>query len=177
MKTNAYQISQASSLLLPLAENLKVQDLKLCFDKGLRGEYGELFDRFDVEILARWLRQYTADQIDAVDEHRIQTSQKYKDEHKAIDWALSDDQLEKLKAIGREEKRTSEQEVERGLEVHRLVQGWLVDFDRLRDLTAGQESRFVTVQVKGQPTKLSVDEYLNYRFEQHKNEIDMEETE
>jgi hypothetical protein len=172
MKTNPYQISQASSLLLPLVESLKVQDLKLCFDKGLRGEYGELFDRFDVEILARWIRQYTAEQIDAVDEHRILTSQKYKDEHKAIDWALSDDQLEKLSAIGKEGKVT-QQEVENGQEVNRLVQGWLADFDKLRSLAAGgQESRFVTVQVKGNPVKLNVDEYLNYRFEQEKKEIE-----
>ena len=42
---------------------LNAADLAICFGKGKRGNYGQLYDRFDGMIVMDWLSKYVEDRL------------------------------------------------------------------------------------------------------------------
>lgn len=64
---DAGQIERASDLLIRKFNNLNPADVKLCFDKMRLGEYGEYYNRMDVQILAKCLTAYFEDRLEAAE--------------------------------------------------------------------------------------------------------------
>lgn len=46
-----------------------IEDFKVCFDKGKKGGYGQLFDRIDGSVILDWLDQYAAERSAAFAEY------------------------------------------------------------------------------------------------------------
>lgn len=61
------QIDRASELLVQKFNNLNPADVKLCFDKMRLGEYGEYYNRMDVQVLAKCLNTYFEDRLQAAE--------------------------------------------------------------------------------------------------------------
>ena len=55
---NENQIRFAGSAIAEKFWYLKLEDVALCFRRGILGEYGKLYDRLDVQILCDWIQQY-----------------------------------------------------------------------------------------------------------------------
>lgn len=65
-------LKDLAEMLLEDYPYLSFPDLKLCLKNGIKGKYGEIYDRLDVPVIFSWFRQY--------DEERTRISQKLKQE-------------------------------------------------------------------------------------------------
>lgn len=49
---------------------LSLDDIQLCLNRGISGEYGEIYDRIDQTVIFGWLKKYWAQRSDAVAKQR-----------------------------------------------------------------------------------------------------------
>ena len=60
---NPEQVKDTSEMILDEFVEITPADLKLCFNKAKKGEYGHVFDRIDGQVILNWIRQYCDDKI------------------------------------------------------------------------------------------------------------------
>ncbi len=53
-----YQIKETAKLIFSEYYFLTIADLKVCFRDGIKGRYGQVFDRLDVAVIFGWLNVY-----------------------------------------------------------------------------------------------------------------------
>lgn len=63
-KLNDIQIEVICEALMEDYHYLNLGDLKLCFKRGVRGIYGQLYDRLDAMIVLDWVRRYAEERAD-----------------------------------------------------------------------------------------------------------------
>lgn len=56
---NDIQIADTISLILEHYPRLKPEDIELCFKKAKSGQYGQLYDRLDGQVILGWIFAYT----------------------------------------------------------------------------------------------------------------------
>lgn len=61
---NENQIVQTAETILSRFWMLKLPDIKVCFENGLAGEYGGIYDRLDESVLCDWLNKYLDTRLD-----------------------------------------------------------------------------------------------------------------
>lgn len=64
---NSEQIRLTASLVIQEFVNLNIADIKLCFQMGMAGRFGKLYNRIDGQIILGWLREYQ--------EHRFEVAE------------------------------------------------------------------------------------------------------
>lgn len=52
------QIAQTAEFIIEDFYMLKIEDIKLCFNRAKKGEYGQLYDRLDGQIILSWISKY-----------------------------------------------------------------------------------------------------------------------
>jgi len=62
------QIAIAGELIFDDYYYLTIADFKLCFKKGIKGEYGKLYDRIDTQILYEWVSAYANERFEYIRE-------------------------------------------------------------------------------------------------------------
>lgn len=60
---NADQVKMTAELVAEEFNEVTIADLKLCFNKAKKGEYGILYDRIDGAIVIGWINQYCDNKI------------------------------------------------------------------------------------------------------------------
>jgi len=60
---NPEQVKMTAELVAEEFNEVTVADLKLCFNKAKKGEYGILYDRIDGAIVIGWINQYCDNKI------------------------------------------------------------------------------------------------------------------
>lgn len=55
---NDIQVAATCDLIIDTYSYLKLDDFKLCFKKGMLGEYGKIYDRMDGAVILGWIREY-----------------------------------------------------------------------------------------------------------------------
>lgn len=76
---NPDQVAQAVLLIADEFYYLKPDDFKLCFNRAKRGEYGEVYDRLDGQVIFKWLRAYCRERMNTAEEDSIQQAAVFKD--------------------------------------------------------------------------------------------------
>ena len=77
-RMNQQQVRTAAEIISGEYYYLNLADFKLCFQKGISGEYGQIFDRVDISVLCDWLRQYTEHRSEAAEQSSISAHQERK---------------------------------------------------------------------------------------------------
>lgn len=55
------QISETSKMIFKDYNSLKIEDIRVCFNNGKKGHYGQLYNRLDGQIIMMWFQQYWTD--------------------------------------------------------------------------------------------------------------------
>ena len=55
---NEFQVEIAADMVFESYYYYKISEIKLVFKKGLKGDFGTLYDRLDPQIIMDWFRQY-----------------------------------------------------------------------------------------------------------------------
>lgn len=55
------QITETALMILSDYNALKIEDIRVCFNNGKKGHYGQLYGRIDGQIIMLWLQQYSTD--------------------------------------------------------------------------------------------------------------------
>lgn len=55
------QITETALMILSDYNALKIEDIRVCFNNGKKGYYGQLYGRIDGQIIMLWLQQYSTD--------------------------------------------------------------------------------------------------------------------
>lgn len=144
---------------------LKPSELKYCFDKAKKGQYGKLYDRIDGAIIFEWIELYLEERLDAV----ITQNENQNNEYKKSDPVNPDLVLKVLKNVvsekDKEEKAKRPAFVPMGNSdaLNSAIQECFKEFDKLYLTDAvgeGGGKRFLKYKEK----ILDQDEYVNFRL-------------
>lgn len=58
MNMNAMQIAMCANAICESKWTLRLDDIQLCLERGVMGQYGELFNRMDQMVVFEWFRKY-----------------------------------------------------------------------------------------------------------------------
>ena len=71
-KLTDVQIKMTAEFIYEEFYFLNVADLHLCFKNGMKGKYGELYNRIDGQIIIRWLKEYENERIEFAENRSYQ---------------------------------------------------------------------------------------------------------
>lgn len=91
------QIAQTIMMIEQEYYYLTLEDFKICFDTGKRGDYGQLYDRIDGQIILDWLARYAEDRSMAFANHNDLLSVNHKERSDRAEQRAFDDVLKQLK--------------------------------------------------------------------------------
>ena len=64
---NDAQVAMTTDLIIEEYPYFKIDDLKLAFRNGMKGRYGEIYNRLDGSVIMRWLKQYNQERCAKAD--------------------------------------------------------------------------------------------------------------
>lgn len=152
---NPFQIAQTAEIVLPLVGELKVADLRICFDKAKRGDYGKVYDRLDGQVVSEWLNAYRRERDAQIEGFRIAQASEFKafDKNPLISLEKIDPKI--LEKIGKEAAHVppppSIQE--------KIVKVWMDRFDKKAQPIGNSQGKFL----RG----MNCEKYLNYRYKNY----------
>lgn len=79
---NDMQLAETAKLILSEYYFLKIEDLKLCFDRMKKGYYGETYDRMDGNVILVALKKYTEERIDIAERLSLESHKELTDAQK-----------------------------------------------------------------------------------------------
>jgi hypothetical protein len=155
----------------PFIYNLTLDELSLCMDKGVRGEYGEIYNRMDQAVVFGWIEKYIQEKSHEGEKLRIEHEQ---ESRKNIHEIFQNETMEtilkdvhsKLIITEAPAKEIAKREL---TEAEKQMQEFLREFDQLYR-TNGRDfagSRFVQFQDEWVDQK----EYVGMRIEQWNEQV------
>lgn len=79
---NDRQIAQTADLVLDKFWMLKLEDLRVCFDRAKSGKYGQVYNRIDGQVIMTWMDTYLEERLEIAEansehlHHRHQSPQR-----------------------------------------------------------------------------------------------------
>lgn len=73
-----HQVARTADMILEEYPNLRADDFKLCFKRGLKGRYGKVFNRFDVQIFFEWINAYLLEKEQEIEDYRQNENMRFK---------------------------------------------------------------------------------------------------
>ena len=67
---NAQQVASCAEAIVEDMWRLKLDDIDLCFRNGLKGNYGQIYDRMDQMTIFGWLKEYEKERDNAIAKKR-----------------------------------------------------------------------------------------------------------
>ena len=71
-KLTGIQIKMTAEFIYEEYYFLNISDLNLCFKNGMKGKYGELYNRIDGQIILKWLREYEDERVEFAENRSYQ---------------------------------------------------------------------------------------------------------
>lgn len=62
------QVAQTTELIIEEYGMFKIDDFKLCFNRAKKGEYGQVYDRLDGQVIFMWLEKYANERFKTADD-------------------------------------------------------------------------------------------------------------
>lgn len=153
-KMNPMQIQTAAELILERFYFLRIDELKLCFNNALAGDYGEIYNRIDVAVIMGWLNQYDetrtsvvmsankalqANNIqEAVGEHMPELLKEFEQHKAASDKRINEEHLRIAEANPAELEKKPET---RGEMMKRLSNEFMDEFDEIYNSQSQKDER------------------------------------
>lgn len=173
------QLTETVSLAVKHYGHFKPEDFKLCLEEAIKGNYGQLYDRIDGQVILGWFKAYDADRDYIAAEIASNANEAYKMADRRLltpDATISEDpaadevfktNMAKLKAIMESNKITREKNkaaepVNRPKNaLYELSQRWLQQFDDLHFLRPVKVKSMRFVKRYGRT--MDINEYLEYK--------------
>lgn len=159
---NGEQIVACTDNLIAFYPSYRLDDYKACLNTGCMGAYGKTFDRFDMEVLFDWFKQYDIERDERIAAHRMNVSNQHKNASKTLNPVLKDVLNSVLKEI--EQPKKKEPVKAEPTDEYKQIQEWLKEWDKLRDeLAIDNTQRFIRYEGR----IMDVDSFLNFKFKQN----------
>lgn len=116
----------------PFIFNLSLDEISLCMDKGVRGEYGEIYNRMDQAVVFSWLRKYIDEK--SVEHAKLQMEVSARDNQNIHELFQNETMQKLLHMVVKSTKidETKKQKIERNVsDGEILCQEFLLEFDQL----------------------------------------------
>jgi len=98
-----WQVKETAKLIFDEYYFLTVADFKVCFSNGVRGKYGQIFDRIDSNVIFHWLAEHCDERAAHFEMKSRNNSEQFKKVEKAL--PMPDGFMEKIEAIAAKSKR------------------------------------------------------------------------
>ncbi len=153
---NDKQLWEATGLVLKEFPDLKVPDIKLCFDRAKSGRYGKAYDRVDVQIVCDWISQYDIERMEEIAALREKQNGEHKLEARGPLKALERMKSKEIEGYVPVEEKDSMQEF-----FNQKYSIWerLIEIDKFKD-----ENGFRFINRYGK--KMSGSDYVAYKLQQ-----------
>lgn len=133
---NAMQIQYCAQDIMnasdPFIFNLSLDEISLCMDKGVRGEYGEIYNRMDQAVVFSWLRKYIDEK--SVEHAKLQMEVSARDNQNIHELFQNETMQKLLHIVVKSTKidETKKEKIERNVsDADILCQEFLLEFDQL----------------------------------------------
>jgi len=155
----------------PFIYNLTLDELSLCMDKGVRGEYGEIYNRMDQAVVFGWIEKYIQEKSHEGEKLRIEQEQ---ESRKNIHEIFQNETMEiilkgvhsKLKITEAPAKEIAKREP---TDAEILMQDFFIDFDKLYRSSGIDIAGVRCVEIDGK--FLDQSEYVQMRIEQWNEQV------
>jgi len=158
---NGEQIVACTDNLIAYYPSYRLDDYKACLNTGCMGTYGKVFDRFDMEVLFDWFKQYDLERDSLIILHRMNVSNQHKNASKTLNPVLKDVLNSVLKEVEKPKKEPKKIEPS---EEYNQMQIWLKEWDALRETNnVDPQKRFISYNGR----ILDVDAFLSLRIKEN----------
>lgn len=152
-----------------LIYNLTLDELNLCMEKGVKGEYGEIYNRMDQAIVFKWVGNYIEEKLQVgerirnVDDGDMRQNihEVFQTEtmHTILTDVVSKLSIKEVKEPDKPRVVTPDQE---------LVNSWMDDFQHLFEKQGSPNGAVKYVQIGREDSDIvSLSEYLDYRLKEY----------
>ncbi len=167
---NTAQIAETALMILSDYNSLKIEDIRVCFDNGKKGHYGQLFGRMDGQIIMLWLAQYSTDRT-----NEFLRIKDFNEKQDKINIAKRDEilfappMLEALKNAVKsvEVPKKSEKPVREKSTREKLIQRFYRQFTKIclygKNRSLDESYRFILMYGR----EMNANEYVEFKIEQY----------
>lgn len=157
-----HQIRFLASEILREYYFLTIAEIRFCMEQGVRGEYGQIYDRLDASVVAEWFDKYTAGRTlvgEEMDSRRLG--------EETARWRKEASENQKLKPMPESVKQS----------IENLANGFLVDGEVKRGIKSGEfePDPIVIEMIKSEwdngDKKYSFEQYKTMRIAQLKAQM------
>lgn len=111
---NDSQVATTTDLIIEEYPYFKIDDLKLAFRNGIKGKYGEIYNRLDGSVIMGWLKQYNRERCAKAD---IISYNEHKNRQKEESGLFYDDYRNQLKLLASNGDKDAQEALRRSDEV------------------------------------------------------------
>lgn len=111
---NDSQVATTTDLIIEEYPYFKIDDLKLAFRNGMKGKYGEIYNRLDGSVIMGWLKQYNRERCAKAD---IISYNEHKNRQKEESGLFYDDYRNQLKLLASNGDKDAQEALRRSDEV------------------------------------------------------------
>lgn len=111
---NDTQVAITTDLIIEEYPYFKIDDLKLAFRNGMKGKYGEIYNRLDGSVIMGWLKQYNRERCAKAD---IISYNEHKNRQKEESGLFYDDYRNQLKLLASNGDKDAQEALRRSDEV------------------------------------------------------------
>ena len=111
---NDSQVATTTDLIIEEYPYFKIDDLKLAFRNGIKGKYGEIYNRLDGSVIMGWLKQYNRERCAKAD---IISYNEHKNRQKEEPGLFYDDYRNQLKLLASNGDKDAQEALRRSDEV------------------------------------------------------------
>lgn len=171
---NTIQVTQTVDLIVKRYHYFKPADFKLCFERAKFGDYGQMFDRIDGQLILLWLMKYDSERDLEIEQIRV-------NEKKAITESLKEDEKsefvnpvhEAIKSYFAAKKEKPPEPKESGPIIQNETQimhnRWMKQFSILRKRQEFNDKKINRGFVFKYGRYLDINDYLIYKQNQYIN--------
>lgn len=153
-----------------LIYNLTLDELNLCMEKGVKGEYGEIYNRMDQAIVFKWVGNYIEEKLQVgerirnVDDGDMRQNihEVFQTEtmHTILTDVVSKLSIKEVKGPDQPRVVTPEQDI---------INGWMTAFDRYYE-KLGNDTGPVRMVPDHEGKLITMNQYLDIQLEIYNNE-------
>lgn len=149
-----------------LIYNMTLDELNLCMEKGVKGEYGEIYNRMDQAIVFKWIQSYIDAKLIVGEKLR---GQQDGDMRQNIHEIFQTETMHTIltdvvsKLVIKEEKKPEPVRVVTTSQW--IINGWMRDFDEIFENEAKDTGPVRSVEIDG--TWMDMKQYLDYRLKEY----------
>lgn len=166
---NDVQVAQTTDLIIDAFSLYKLDDISLCFRKAKMGNYGQMYDRIDGQVIMNWLYLYDSEKTAEI----IAIQEREKSLHKKVEATplpVDETTQELINNFIRKPFEEKPLKVRQKTKNEKRMDRWIAQFENLLNNKKGYRywkgagKLYINIPNKGQ---MDISEFLEYKLENY----------